>query len=56
MSTSFTQRGDPSILDKWKKTNIALKAGIDIVVELPYAFSTESADYFAYGSITLLEN
>lgn len=56
MSSSFTQRGEPSILDKWKKTEIALKAGIDLVIELPYTLSTESADYFSYGSITLLEN
>ncbi len=55
MSGNFTQRGDVSIIDKWKKTQIALKAGIDLVVELPFPFSTQSADYFSYGSITLLE-
>lgn len=55
MSGNFTQRGDVSIIDKWKKTQIALKAGIDIVVELPFPFATQSADYFSYGSITLLE-
>ena len=36
VSSSFTQRGDVSILDKWTKTQIALDNGIDIVVELPY--------------------
>ncbi len=56
MSSSFTQRGEASIIDKWKKTEIALKAGIDLVIELPYTLSTESADYFSYGAITLLEN
>ena len=55
MSGNFTQRGDVSIIDKWKKTQIALKAGIDLVIELPFPFSTQSADYFSYGSITLLE-
>lgn len=55
MSGNFTQRGDTSIIDKWKKTQIALKAGIDLVIELPFPFSTQSADYFSYGSITLLE-
>ena len=55
MSGNFTQRGGTSLIDKWKKTEIALKAGIDLIVELPYPFATQSADYFSYGSITLLE-
>ena len=52
---NFTERGDVSIIDKWKKTDIALKAGIDLVVELPFPFATQSADYFSFGAITLLE-
>lgn len=56
MNGNFTERGDVSIIDKWKKTEIALKAGIDLVVELPFPFSTQSADYFSYGAITILEN
>lgn len=55
MSGNFTQRGIPSIMDKWDKTEIALKYGIDLVVELPFAFSTQSADIFAKGSISLLK-
>jgi len=55
MTGNFSQRGIPSIIDKWKRTEIALKHGIDLVVELPFPFSTQSADYFAYGSITILE-
>lgn len=52
---NFTQRGEPSIIDKWKKTEIAIEASIDLVVELPYSFATQSADFFSYGAITLLE-
>ena len=52
---NFTQRGTPSIIDKWKKMKIALTAGVNLVIELPYVFATESADYFSYGAITLLE-
>ena len=55
ISSSFTQRGEPSIINKWDKTDICLKAGIDLVIELPYVFSTESADYFSYGALTILE-
>ena len=56
MSGNFTQRGIPSIIDKFKKAEIALKLGVDLVVELPYPFATQSADFFAYGAITILEN
>lgn len=55
MSGNFTQRGDVSIIDKWKKKQIALNAGIDLIIELPFPFATQSADYFSYGAITLLE-
>mgnify|MGYP004691720455 FL=1 len=55
ISSSFTQRGEPSIINKWDKADICLKAGIDLVIELPYVFSTESADYFSYGALTILE-
>ena len=51
---NFTERGDVSILDKWEKTAIAIKNGIDLVVELPFPFSCASADIFAKGSIDIL--
>ncbi len=54
MSGYFTQRGDVSIIDKVKKTDLALQNGVDIVVELPYVFTTESADKFAKASIEIL--
>jgi len=55
MSGNFTERGDVSILNKWDKTTIALKYGVDLVIELPYVFASESADKFAYASIRLLD-
>ena len=54
MSTSFTMRGEISLLDKWQKTEIALKHGIDIVIELPFVYSVQSADNFAKGALRLL--
>jgi len=53
-SSSFTQRGDISILNKWDKTKIALDNNIDIVIELPFVYSTQSADIFAKGALKLL--
>lgn len=54
MSGNFTQRGDASIIDKWEKTDIALKYGVDIVIELPFQYATGSADIFAKGALEIL--
>ncbi len=54
MSGNFTERGDTSIIDKWDKTDIALNYGVDLVIELPFVFSSQSADLFAKGSIQIL--
>ena len=54
MSGHFLQRGDISVINKWKKCEIALEAGVDIVIELPFVFATQSADIFAYGAISIL--
>ena len=55
VSSSFTQRGDISILNKWDKTNICLNNGIDIVIELPFVFATQSSDIFGTGAVKILE-
>ncbi|MBF7095843.1 nucleotidyltransferase [Alkalibacter mobilis] len=55
MSGHFLQRGEPALIDKWKRAEIAVKNGIDLVLELPYAFSCQSAEIFAYGSIKTLD-
>lgn len=55
MSGNFTQRGIPSILNKWDKTEIALEYGIDLVIELPFVFATQGADIFAKGTISILK-
>ncbi len=52
---NFTQRGDFSLLDKWTKTEIALNY-VDLVIELPFVFATQSADIFAKGAISILKN
>jgi len=54
MSSSFTQRGEVSILNKWEKTNIALNYGVDLVVELPFIYSSQAADIFSYGAVNIL--
>ena len=55
LSGNFQQRGIPSCLDKWTKTEIALNHRADLVVELPFYYGTQSADTFATGAIKLLK-
>ena len=54
MSGNFTQRGEPAIFDKWTRTKAALQGGADLVLELPTAFATRSAGYFARGAVLTL--
>ena len=56
MSSSFTQRADASILNKWDKTKVALENNVDIVIELPYIYSTQSSDIFASKAVQLLNH
>ncbi|MGZ4105951.1 MAG: tRNA(Met) cytidine acetate ligase, partial [Tumebacillaceae bacterium] len=54
MSGHFLQRGEPAIVNKWTRTHMALRQGVDLVLELPVAYSTQSASLFAYGSVAVL--
>lgn len=56
MSGNFVQRGNTSILNKWKKAEMALKNGIDLVIELPTIYSVASAESFSLGAIKLLDS
>lgn len=50
----FLERGDVSIESKEEKTRLALKYGVDLVIEHPFFFSSSSADIFASSAIELL--
>ncbi|KHD45809.1 nucleotidyltransferase [Streptococcus hongkongensis] len=54
MSGNFVQRGEPAVVDKWTRTQMALNQGADLVVELPFLVAVQSADYFAQGAIAIL--
>ena len=56
ISGNFTQRGLPSILNKWDKTRLALLGGVDLVIELPLLYSISSAENFADGAIKILNS
>lgn len=55
MSGNFLQRGVPAITGKWERSEMALKCGADLVIELPVCYSTGSAEYFSSGAIAALD-
>ncbi|MFA6843627.1 MAG: nucleotidyltransferase family protein, partial [Bacilli bacterium] len=56
VSTSFTMRGDVSVIDKFAKTKLCLDYGIDIVLELPFISAINSADYFSAAAVNILKS
>jgi predicted nucleotidyltransferase len=56
MSGNFVQRGEPAIVDKWIRAEIALKSGMDLVMELPAVYALSSAEFFAFGAVKILDS
>ncbi len=56
MSGNFLQRGEPAIVNKWARTKMALNAGVDLIIEIPFVFSTQDANGFAFGAVKLLDS
>ena len=54
MSGNFTQRGEGAVLDKYTRAIHAVKAGADIVIELPTVFALSNAEIFAKGGVKLI--
>lgn len=54
MSGDFVQRGAPAVFNKYARTKMALLGGADAVIELPVLYAVSSAEFFAGGSVTLL--
>lgn len=56
MSGNFIQRGEPAIINKFARTEIALGHGVDLIIELPVPFAVSSAEFFAYGAVSILNS
>lgn len=54
LSSSFVQRGDVALLNKFDRAQLAVKAGADLVLELPTPFSCAAAETYASGAVSLL--
>lgn len=55
MSGYFVQRGEAAIFSKWDRAKVAVKNGVNLVVELPTLFATSAAPDFAKGAMSLLQ-
>jgi len=55
MSGNYVQRGEPAIIDKYTRAEMAIKSGVDLVIELPFPFSCQNAELFALGAIRELK-
>ena len=53
MSSHVTQRGEFSHTDKWTRTEMALRCGADLVLELSAPFAMGNAQLFAEGALEI---
>ncbi len=56
MSGNFIQRGEPALINKFARANIALQSGVDLVIELPLPFAMSSAESFGFGAVKILDS
>ena len=54
ISGSFTQRGEPALLSKFRRAEMALACGADLVLELPIPWAMAPAENFAAGGVAIL--
>ena len=54
ISGNFTQRGEPALLSKFHRAEMALTAGADLVFELPPPWAMSPAETFAQGGVAIL--
>ena len=54
MGGNFTQRGEAALFNKFVRAEMALRAGIDAVLELPCVYALRPAELFAQGGIGIL--
>ena len=56
MSGSFLQRGEPALFDKYTRAEMAVKNGVDLVIELPTLYACQSAEIFSHGAVATLNS
>ena len=55
MSGNFTQRGEIAFADKLLRARAAVDCGVNLVLELPFPYSSASAEFFAGAGVSIAE-
>ncbi len=53
MSELLLQRGEPAVVDAYTRAEIAVRCGVDVVVGLPFPYSSAAAEHFAAAGVFL---
>ena len=56
MSGNFVQRGDAAVVGKFARAEMAVRNGVDLVLELPVPYSLSTAMRFADGGVGILKD
>ena len=56
MSGSTVQRGEVAVLDKYTRAECACLSGVNLVLELPFPFSSLSAELFAASGVKIADS
>ena len=56
LSPDYTQRGEVALLSKYDRAEIALKMGVDLVIQIPVNAATDSSMGYAFGGVKLLDS
>jgi len=56
MSGNFIQRGEPALVNKHARAEMALLSGVDLVIELPVVYAMSTAEFFASASVKILDS
>lgn len=56
MSGNYVQRGELAVMHKFHRAEAAVRAGVSLVLELPFPFSAAGAEFFASAAVSLIQS
>ena len=56
MSGNYVQRGELAVMHKFDRAEAAVRAGVSLVLELPFPFSAAGAEFFAESAVSLIHS
>ena len=53
LAGDLVQRGEPAVLSKYLRAEVAVRCGADLVLELPFPWSAQGAAYYARAAVSI---